>query len=89
MKKIFELEHPDGEKEWFTGDTNVQALCNYLQMTSCDIDDLGDAVLRELPRYKWGKYMVKEEDEEERTFADWMKHNGNRDDIIAGTMYEV
>lgn len=91
MKKIFELEHEDGEKEWFTGQTNVEALAAYLQTTSCDIEDLGLAKLTELPRYKWSKYRVKEEDEDhDKTFAQWMKENPHStNDIIAGTMYEV
>jgi len=90
MKKIFELEHEDGEKEWFTGDTNIDALCSYLQQTCCDIDDLGLAKLTELPKSKWKEYTVKEEDEDEpKTFAKWMKETPHGNHIIAGTMYEI
>lgn len=90
MKKIFEIEHEDGEKEWVTGDTNIGALLSYLQTTGCDIVDIEDAKISELPKSKWGKFKVKQEDEEEMTFAKWMKLYGKgHNDIIAGTMYEV
>jgi hypothetical protein len=89
MLRIFEIIHGDGEKEWITGATNIEALANYVSTTDCDLSEMDGAVISELPKEKWGTYIVKQEDDEEQTFEEWMSKNGNKPDIIAGTMYEV
>lgn len=89
MKKIFEITHNDGEKEWCTGDTNISALANYITTTDCDISDMEGAEITELPKSKWGKYHIQEEDGETQTFKDWMEKNDNHDYLICGTMYTV
>lgn len=90
MKKIFEINwESQGEKEWVAADTNIEALKKYCQITGMDIGDFEDEdSITELPKYKWSQYTVKEEDEKEITFKQWMKENP-RADIIAGTMYEI
>jgi hypothetical protein len=89
MLRIFEINHGDGEKEWITGATNIEALANYVSTTDCDLSEMDGAEISELPKEKWGTYIVKQEDDEEQTFEEWMSKNGNKPDIIAGTMYEV
>lgn len=88
--KIFEIAWGDGEKEWIAANTTIQALKVYSSMTGVDLDDFeDDDNIVELPKSKWGRYTVKEEDAEESiTFKQWMKEN-KRPDIIAGTMYEL
>lgn len=90
MLKIFEIIHNDGEKEWCTGKTNIEALANYVSTTGCDLFEMEEAEIIELQKEKWSEYRVKEEDEEDSiTFEQWMKENGNSPDIIAGTMYDI
>lgn len=89
--KIFEIKWTkQGEIEWVSADTNIEALKKYCSITQMDINDFDDCdEIVELPKSKWGKYTVKEEDSEEPiTFKQWMKEN-KHPDIIAGTMYEV
>ena len=89
--KIFEIKwESQGEKEWVAADTNIEALKFYCKLTGMDIDDFEDTdSIVEIPKSKWKEYRVKEEDEEnDKTFAQWMKENTGPD-IIAGTMYEV
>jgi hypothetical protein len=89
--KIFEINwESQGEKEWIAADTNIEALKFYCRLTGMDIDDFDDEdSIIEIPKSKWTKYHVKEEDEEKSiTFKRWMKEN-HTPDIIAGTMYEV
>ena len=89
--KIFEIIHADGEKEWCTGVTNIEALANYVTQTECSLHEMDGAEIIELPKEKWSEYVVKEEDEViGLTFEQWMKENGNSSpDIIAGTMYDL
>ena len=89
--KIFEINwESQGEKEWVAADTNIEAIKFYCKLTGMDIDDFEDTdSIVEIPKSKWKEYRVKEEDEEnDKTFAQWMKENTGPD-IIAGTMYEV
>lgn len=89
--KIFEIRWTSqGEKEWVAADTNIEALKKYCQITSVDLDDFDDQdEIIELPKSEWGKYTVKDEDDQRViTFKQWMKEN-KHPDIIAGTMYEV
>ena len=87
--KIFELENADGQKEWFSGKTILNALVNYISTTECDISDLRDCELKELPQSEWDKYTVYNNEDfecESITFTEWMKDNP-KPEIIAGTMY--
>lgn len=89
--KIFEIIWTSqGEKEWVAADTNMHALKIYCDITDMSITDFEcDDEIVELPKRKWGKYTVKDEDAEEPiTFKQWMKEH-TRPDIIAGTMYEI
>jgi hypothetical protein len=47
------------------------------------------AEINELPMKDWQDYIVKQEDEKEQTFAEWMLDNGKSPQVICGTMYEV
>lgn len=89
MLRIFEITHGDGEKEWITGATNIEALASYVSTTETDLSEMDGAEISELPKEKWATYIVKQEDDEEQTFEEWMFKYGNKPDIIAGTMYEV
>jgi hypothetical protein len=88
MLRIFELTHGDGEKEWITGATNIEALASYVSQTETDLSEMDGAKISELPQEKWASYIVKQEDDKEQTFEEWMSKYGNKPDIIAGTMYE-
>jgi hypothetical protein len=89
MLRIFEIKHGDGEKEWITGATNIEALANYVSTTECDLSEMYGAEINELPMKDWQDYIVKQEDEKEQTFAEWMLDNGKSPQVICGTMYEV
>jgi hypothetical protein len=87
--KIFEIIHSDGEKEWVSGETNIEALRTYISTTGCDLHDMDGSEIVELPKDKWKEYTVKNEDEEEGiTFEQWMQENKDSD-VIAGTMYDI
>jgi hypothetical protein len=85
--RIFEIIHQDGEKEWVSGETNIEALRTYLNTTEADLFDMDGAEIVELQKEKWSQYTVKDE-EGTITFEQWMKENKDSD-IIAGTMYDV
>jgi hypothetical protein len=90
MLKIFEIIHKDGEKEWCTGATNIEALANYVSTTGCDLHEMDGAEILELPKDKWSEFRVKEDEENDQSFQEWMDKYGNGSpDIIAGTMYDV
>lgn len=90
MLNIYEIIWADGEKEWCTGATNIEALHHYSMTTQCDLCEMDGAEIIELPKEKWSEYNVKMKDKEDsQTFAEWMEKYGNSPDIIAGTMYEI
>lgn len=89
MLKIFEITHENGEKEWCTGETNIDALAYYLTATECDLWEMRGAKIVEIPKEKWEEYKLKDSDEEiEYSFQEWMdKYGSGSPEIICGTMY--
>jgi hypothetical protein len=94
--KIFELSI-NGEKEWVSGTTVIQAIRTYLQVTGMDllVDFDGDEDIVEVPKEKWSELKVRyddefEDDEETEpltiTFQEWMDTR-EQPDYIAGTMW--
>lgn len=89
--KIFEINwESQGEKEWVSAETNIQALKVYCRITDMDLNDFEDSdSITEVPEEKWSEYTIRSEMDENNTttFSEWMKNNRSPD-IIAGTMYE-
>lgn len=90
MLNIYEIIHEDGEKEWCTGATNIEALANYVSTTGCSLHEMDGAEIKELPKEKWSEYRVKEEGEgSDQSFQEWMdKFGKGAPEIICGTMYD-
>jgi hypothetical protein len=88
MLNIYELIYPDGEKEWFTGITAINALSNYLKETNQELWDIENCDIIELPKEKWDEFLVREEGCFPITFAAWMETNGDYPGLIAGTIYD-
>jgi len=87
--KIFEIIHPDGEKEWFTGQNLLSALNNYINTTECDLYDLTECEITELPKELYSFYIVQgETEDQDMNFEQWLKENQFNPEIIAGTMYD-
>ena len=86
--KIFEIEHSDGEKEWVSGETNLDAINTYVSTTQCSLYDLKDSEIREVPKSKYSKYRIAMEVGVEISFKTWMRDNHLRSEIICGTMYD-
>lgn len=88
--RIFEIQHNgQGEREWVSGNTLIEALTNYLSITGMNIEEFDDEDdIIELPKDKWKEFTVSDPENElpEITFEQWMKEN-KKPDIIAGTMY--
>ena len=87
--KIFELIHPDGETEWFTGQNLLSALNNYINTTECDLSNLTECEITELPKELYSFYIVQgETEDQDMNFEQWLKENQFNPEIIAGTMYD-
>ena len=94
--KIFEIQWTSqGEKEWVSGRTIIEALKTYLSVTGNDMSDMeDDDDIIEVPKEQWSLMTIRNtqydktdsDDFEEMTFEQWMKEN-TESDIIAGTMY--
>lgn len=87
--KIFELIHPDGEKEWFSGHNLLSALNNYINTTECDLDYLTECEITELSKDQYRNFIVEgETEDQDMNFEQWLKENKFHPEIIAGTMYD-
>jgi hypothetical protein len=89
VMRIFELTHADGEKEWISGNTNIEALNHYVFTTECDLYEMLDSELTEVPKEKWKDYLVINVDEPNFNFEEFIKANQRGPEIIAGTMYDM
>lgn len=86
--KIFELKHSNGIIDWFSGETILQALVNYVNTTECSFYDLEDDELKELPENDWDNHNVIQDDSGTSiTFREWMEQNRNSPEMIASTAY--
>jgi hypothetical protein len=87
--KIFELYFPkSANTDWFCGDSLLDALVGYINITDMDINDLPEAELREVPKHEWGHHFVINDDEgkTKQSFKEWMAENENGGrDMIATT----
>lgn len=84
-----------GEKEWISAHTLIEAFQYYNQLSTLDIIDFNpedDVIL--IPKEDWSNYSVTDPEFEEwddyegktsMTFADWMEQNPNCVDMIATT----
>jgi len=95
--RIFELQHPDDEKEWIAAKSILEALQFYCSETSTDLIELDDYDIIELPQCKWDEHNIstpdlvdpEDEDSEHITipFSELIK-GMTKPDIIAGTLYD-
>lgn len=93
--KVFELQHPENEKEWITGKNVIDALKNYLFHLGMDISEIEDSDIVEVPESEWDKITVVNNDYDDSdpqdvssfTIKDYMK-DCDTSEIIAGTMYD-
>lgn len=87
--KIFELIYPDLEKEWFSGQNLLSALDNYINTTECDLSDLTECEINEVPKELYSLHIVDgETEDQDMDFEQWLKENPFHPVIIAGTMYD-
>ena len=91
--KIFQLTWGDGEREYISANTNVDAIKVYCQDCSFDVWDFeDDCEINEIPEDEWEKFTIKmddfegDEDSKIITFVEWMKQN-LESGYICGTMY--
>lgn len=81
MLKIFEIEHEDGNMEWFTGSTIIEAIAAYLDISGLELDDIITSEVWEIPEEDWDEYTM----DDNITFREYMKEHGDDLNIFATT----
>ncbi|PKP11977.1 MAG: hypothetical protein CVU09_00315 [Bacteroidetes bacterium HGW-Bacteroidetes-4] len=90
--RVFELQHPDGEKEWIAAHTIIEALQTYCSTTDASLFELDDYDLVEVPQTRWDELNIVnpdcENDELEKTTLREIVQGMTNPDIIGGTFYD-
>lgn len=80
--KVFELIHPDENKEWFTGKNIIQALSNYTIKMGVSLQEIEDCNIVEIPHKELFKYAYKKDNAVITNFENWLNENNIVPEII-------